>query len=137
MAIDLQKALSEWQEALRLQDWDITAEILPDVEYRDRLNEPKSDEPSWGNSDKDTVHFEAEILLNDKYDNQEKTLVHELVHILLVEYDLVFGQAIDFVAGENCKAALQGCRKWELEKAVNRISRALLKVRDMAQETRK
>lgn len=133
MPLDLQKALAEWQEALRLQDWDIKAEILPDIEFRERTNEPKS---TWGISDKDTTHFRAEILLNDNFGDKEHTLVHKLVHILLVEYDLAFGQAIGLVAGENCKQALEECRKWELEKATNRITRALLKVRDMAQEVR-
>lgn len=136
MSLDLPKALAEWQEALRLQDWDIKAEILPDIEYRDRLNEVKSDESSRGNSEKDVVHFKADIQINDKYGDQERTLVHELVHILLVEYDFAFDQAVSFAPSEACRETLQGNRKFELEKATNRIARALLKVRDMAQETK-
>jgi hypothetical protein len=41
MSKDINQALKEWQAALRLQDWDITAEILPNAEYEYRRKTDK------------------------------------------------------------------------------------------------
>lgn len=135
MPKDLQKALAEWQEALRLQDWDITAEMLRPAEY-EHLVEKKD---SYGCNNIDWPRRKCQIFIRDDpgvVDELEFTLVHELVHILIDRLDTVASVAISFVSDKVNESTLEGLRGYELETSVNMITRALLKVRDMAQEVR-
>jgi hypothetical protein len=132
MGKDINQALKEWQEALRLQDWDITAEVLSKTEYESKVNK---DTAGW--VDIDRVHLKATIkLLDDEsLSPLEYQLVHELSHILVDPFNAFAGQAVDMAPGTPAQDILDGSRRHELEIMVHRIARALLMVRDMAQGT--
>lgn len=78
----LQRLTAEWQKILRLQDWDVHTETVRD---RDMYSDNAQGECTWV-----LAHKEALIKLEDPVDyhaheawpqDQEKTLVHELVHL--------------------------------------------------------
>jgi len=118
MSLDLQKALAEWQEALRLQDWDIKAEMLPPAEYEYKINLKNT----AGFVDIDRVHKRASITLLDAdgADSLEYQLVHELTHVLIDNFDAVAEHAISMAPGKTCIEVLGDCRKYESEIAVHK-----------------
>jgi hypothetical protein len=77
--MNLENRLRYWQKVLRLQDWDITVKTarMSQLSKPDRLAEVMED----------PYHKTAEILILEKVDapgqDQEASLVHELVHIHL------------------------------------------------------
>lgn len=131
--MDIQKALAEWQEALRLQDWDITAEILSNAEYEYRRK--NSSESASVIIDRNRM-MDAPIIIKESSEDKEFSLVHELVHIILEPLNAAHYQAIDAIGSKEAKDILEGCREYELEIAVNKLTRAFLKVRDMAHQGR-
>ena len=88
----LGEALKFWQSALRLKDWDITAEI---VRRHKMSNRTHFGEVSWNLS-----RMSAKILISDEIDtgesddipfDPEQTLVHELVHLHVAKIGEVEG----------------------------------------------
>jgi hypothetical protein len=130
MSKDINQALKEWQAALRLQDWDITAEILPNAEYEYRR---KTDKESASVRLDRSRMMDAEIIIKESSEDKEFSLVHELVHIHLEPLSAAFDQAIGMAPGKECQKVLRGNLEYELEILVNRLTRAFMTVRDMAQ----
>jgi len=101
-----QEACREWQKILRLQDWDITVDILRD---RDMKLGSGQAEVHWK-----AVNRSAIVHLLDPTDYQnnyfeqdhERSLVHELLHLHMVMFatetdtpeDTAQEQAVDAIA---------------------------------------
>jgi len=107
----------EWQERLRLQDWDIEVKLVRQTEIAN---------PNWqaqcninfSNSDAlikvmDNIDY-ANIHQVDAQQDMEHSLVHELVHILFQQAD---------------KTAKDSVEELILEQAINKIAGALLKLK--------
>lgn len=89
-----------WQQALRLEDWDIEWRVLPDEKCPD----------FWGLCERNSSRQSARITINESVprDELDTVVVHELLHVSL---DPVWPTSRrDIEAGE---------------RAVHRISRAL------------
>lgn len=127
MSLDLPKALAEWQEALRLQDWDIKAEILPKYEFEAK----KIVEDELARNVINTHHKTSEITISEEAADKETRLVHELSHLLVNGWARAMDSLINLL---NDNSFVVETMYREKEKAVCAITRALLKVRDMAQE---
>lgn len=127
--MQLQEALKQWQDALRLGNWDITAEILPDAEFVKRHG---TEYDAMNRIDR--AHFEAHITIREdgKEHEYEYRLVHELAHILLIEIESLSDHVCECL-GTEAKEMAKANIRYELEGAVHCISRALLRVRDLAQ----
>lgn len=134
---DLQQALREWQEALRLQDWDIHAKVVPEYEYRCTAKTGARDGGSVAENNIDTWHNEAWITIGEHSDDQENSLVHELSHLLINGLDRVVYDLLDTIPAGPAKTALEDSVTRQMEIAVCNITRALIKVRDMAHESDK
>lgn len=132
MSKDLNQSLKEWQEAMRLQDWDITAELLSNAEYEYRR---KTDSESASVSIDRNRMMDAKILIKEDSEDKEFSLLHELNHIMHEPLHAAIDQLISMLPGEECKKIARGSIEYEMEILVNKQARAFLKVRDMAQET--
>ena len=107
----LEEACREWQAILRLQDWDITAEI---VRGKQMVERDDSGNVRWNDK-----HRIARISILDPVDHEgpefvgeldhEETLVHELLHLHF--------------------AGLDHEDETTFELAINRISEALVKLK--------
>ena len=135
--LGLQEALKEWQEALRLQDWDIHARVIPEYEYRCTAKTGARDGGSQAENHIDTWHNEAWIAISEHSDNQEKSLVHELSHLLINGLDRAVCDLLHTLPDGPAKTALEDNIDRQLEIAVNNVTRALISVRDKAHEVRK
>jgi len=126
---DLQQSLAEWQKALRLQDWDIKAEVMPKYEYESKRDSKYSQAQNAINT-----HTQSSVIwISEDNNDKENSLVHELSHLLVNDLDRFVDDLIDTVVGEKEKELVKCGYYRELEKAVSAIARALVNVRDMAQ----
>ena len=77
---ELEKLLTVWQDRLRMSDWNISISIV---------NFSRKDYKQSGDFEADILAKKAKILLTAKpfRGDEEYTLVHELIHILLYDYD--------------------------------------------------
>lgn len=111
-----EECLRWWQKTLRLQDWDIKVEIRRGYDMGNMC----------GNANIRIKNNTADICLLDwndltdkqkldDYFNQEATLVHELLHIIM---DPFSGN----IEADSLKHKL-------MEQAINRLSAALIKIR--------
>ncbi|MGB3478249.1 MAG: hypothetical protein WBB67_03720 [bacterium] len=85
----VEKLLKKWQQTLRLQDWDITAEIV-------RTKWRKS-----GDVKVDSENKNAVLLVNHKpkCKDLEEIVVHELLHVKLYGLDQMLEDLINAVYG--------------------------------------
>lgn len=86
----LQKLLVKWQKRLRLQDWDVTVNFHTKEEMCGNLGDNFYD---WANGTA-TIRLlrpqdNVETIKNNS--NPEVTLVHELLHILMVPITIKMG----------------------------------------------
>ncbi len=77
---ELEKLLTFWQSKLRMDDWDISISIV---------NFGRKDYKQSGDFVANILSKKAKILLTaDPFrGDEEYTLVHELIHVLLFDYD--------------------------------------------------
>lgn len=124
--MQLQEKLRQWQDAMRLSNWDITAEMMPDAEYV-KKNGPESN----AQNDIHRNHFRSRITIRDDGEEEEYEfrLVHELTHLLLIELQSTAEHIFEYLGFES-KDITKASFSYELEGAVHCVSRALLRVRD-------
>ncbi|MFN6572401.1 hypothetical protein [Dendronalium sp. ChiSLP03b] len=107
-----QQSCQEWQQRLKLQDWDISVKVVPHRES----------EGAWGNVRWNLQEKFADIKLldpNDQSDGMrpycmEETLVHELLHLHFALFD----------ADANTPEQLAQ------EQAINALARALVNLKN-------
>jgi hypothetical protein len=78
------KKLKKWKEVLRLQDWEI---IIEDI---------KKPSKKMGDFslDRDTKSAIVKLDFSNKKENIEKTLIHELLHIKLIDLDEIIEKTL-------------------------------------------
>lgn len=108
-ARELERLLLEWQAALGLLDWTIELRVEP----RERMP------GDLGAIEYDVTERDATIFIRAREEHQERTLVHELLHLWFRTW------------GESRKNGLVE------EQAIEAISRALLGLKESASRTRK
>lgn len=128
--LDLKGALSEWQNALRLNDWDITAEEMSPAEMQYRYPEDAKDSDAINVIN--THHNKSRIIINSEAPGKELSLIHELVHLFVNGLDRVMDRTIKVIPDGQAKEYIQMDFYNELEKSVCAIARAFENVRDMA-----
>lgn len=114
---NLQQILLEWQRTLKLLDWDISVKVVPHREMPDAIGHVR-----W---DLDEKSADIRLIMPEDYQssalrpyNIEETLVHELLHLHLVTFDM---------SDEPKRLAL--------EQAINAIARALFNLKNANLQT--
>jgi len=113
----LNQILKKWQKKLRLTDWNLSIKI---IEFK------RKDYRQSGDIKVSTSKKKATILLtNNPFRDEEKVIVHELVHLLLWDFDHFCEKQI-----------LKTCKKFEgahdkymkeLERTVGAITKTMIK----------
>lgn len=113
---NLQQECLEWQRTLKLLDWDVSVKLVPHREMPDAIGHVR-----W---DLDEKTADIRLIMPEDYPsgalrpyNIEETLVHELLHLHLVTFDM---------SDEPKRLAL--------EQAINAIARALVKLKNASQQ---
>ncbi len=109
----LQKCLATWQRRLGLQDWTIRLDLRDPLTFTDRGL------VDW-NGDIRT----ATIVLRASNGNIEADLVHELVHLHFVDYEIALNVLEPFLGSIALDIAKRNMRVG-IERAVERLSTAL------------
>lgn len=113
---ELNNLLDKWQEKFKLQDWEINLEI---TEFK------RKDFRQSGDIKVDLENKEARLLMTNKpFRNEESTIVHELLHLVLWEYD-TFSERVIL---KNCEEFKGDHLKYmeELEKVVGKLTSIFL-----------
>lgn len=90
---DLEAALAKWQRVLHLQDWEITADLVPQTVFPERGMSGSACVRSFRRA----AHIRMatletmDLVSNPNDADMERTLVHELVHLVFSPEDL-FGE---------------------------------------------
>lgn len=104
--------VNQWRKKLRLKDWNITIEEIPEDEF--------FNEEALGEVHIDAIHKTADIkILESSHkwwkdgNNKEHTVLHELLHVKFAE--------LSYIAGES--------KGWELheERVIEDLTELLLK----------
>jgi hypothetical protein len=130
-----QAALKEWQEALSLQHWDIEARLLSEAEFSLHALRRGAGYESQGVNSITPALQASVIAVSTASEDQERTLVHELVHIILEPMFEAAKLYIEHLPNPACLIGLNAVRA-QNEIATEHLARAFMKVRDMAQESR-
>ncbi|MHC5828154.1 MAG: hypothetical protein ACYT04_72755, partial [Nostoc sp.] len=109
---NLQQECLDWQRTLKLSDWDISVKLVPHREMPDAIGHVR-----W---DADEKSADIRLITPEDYQssvlrpyNIEETLVHELLHLHFVTFD---------VSDEPKRLAT--------EQAINAIARALVNLKN-------
>jgi hypothetical protein len=118
---ELKSLCSEWQERLRLRDWKVVARIKRVASF-DVSN--MQGECSWTLENKtafikilDTIDYSDDCVFPQ---DQEKTLVHELLHLHFAEWTN---------ESKDCRTPVHG------EQGIDCIAEALIKLKRQAENT--
>ncbi len=116
--IKLNSILKFWQKRLLLNDWNLSIEI---VEFKRKDYRQSGDIKVFPRKMKAVI-----LLTNNPFRDEEHVLVHELVHLILWDYDIFCEK---FALG-NSKTKLKGKHgKYmdKLESTVDHLTKAFLK----------
>ncbi|MEH2384914.1 MAG: hypothetical protein V7K14_03785 [Nostoc sp.] len=109
---NLQQECLDWQRTLKLSDWDISVKLVPHREMTDAIGHVR-----W---DADEKSADIRLITPEDYQsgvlrpyNIEETLVHELLHLHFVTFDM---------SDEPKRLAI--------EQAINAIARALVNLKN-------
>ncbi len=121
----LKEAHDYWAKVLRIQDWEITTEVIS----REKMHHEMNKDGYVGYCNHDRVHKEADIaLLEDKA--KEDDFVHEMLHVVFDDFQTRAHNAVELVESAKAREALTRELNESLERTINQISKALLTVRD-------
>ncbi len=115
---ELNSLLKFWQKRLLLNNWDLSIRI---VEFKRKDYKQSGDIKVFPRKKKAVV-----LLTNNPFRNEESVLVHELVHLILWDFD-IFSEKL---ALENSKTKLKGKHGQYMEKlesTVEHLTKAFLK----------
>lgn len=117
--LQLNKILKIWQKKLRLENWQLSIEIT----YFKRKDYQQS-----GDIKVNVKNKKAVILLTNKpFRNEEAVIVHELVHLLLWDYDHFCEK--EFLKTNDRLKGRHGKYMNKLEKTVDIFTKILLKTK--------
>jgi len=122
----IEQQAKEWQQALRLMDWDITVEVISRAEFDYKYPKYAGQECTGMNS-RDWHHHGSVISLVDTI-YLEEDLVHELSHMLLDPFQLLVEEVIEYLPAE-LKDFSTTALKHRLEESVNMVATALINAR--------
>lgn len=115
---ELSVLLEKWKQKLLLGEWDLSIEI---VEFTRKDYKQSGDIKVYPRKKKAVV-----LLTNDPFRDEESVLVHELVHLVLWDYD-VFNEKVVLSISQT---KLKGKHKQymdKLEATVDHITKAFLR----------
>lgn len=114
----LKTLLSKWQKRLLLNDWDLSIKI---VEFKRKDYKQSGDIKVYPQKKKAVV-----LLTKDPFRDEEKVLVHELVHLILYDYD-IFCEKLASVDSAARLKGKHGKYMDELESVVDHLTKAIIK----------
>lgn len=117
----LNTLLNKWQKRLLLNNWNLSIQI---VEFKRKDYRQSGDIKVFPRKKKAIV-----LLTNNPFRDEESVLVHELVHLILYDYDIF----CEKLALANSAAKLKGKHgKYmdKLESVVNHLTKSLIKTRN-------
>ncbi len=117
----LEQDVRFWARILRLEDWDIEVEVIS----ADRMA-VEMGEKTQAYIERDRVRKCAIIKVKEGGTELDHDLVHEIVHILMDEFQAKALLAIDLIESATAREALQREVRESLERTINQIVRALL-----------
>jgi hypothetical protein len=137
VSIDIKQSLVEWQEALRLQDWDVEAFMLsqPDFDFKSKRLDNNDHCGCQGINAITMRLLSSLIYVSEDAENKERTLVHELVHLILQPFWESAIQAAHKLP-DPASSLMQSDITHQMEIATEKIARSLVNLRDIAQTTR-
>jgi hypothetical protein len=115
---ELKILLNKWKKIFQLNNWEINLKIT---------NFKRKDFKQSGDIKINLKNKKAILLITNKpFRNEESTIIHELIHLLLWEYDIFSEKAILM----NCKKFENDHSKYlnELEKTVTKLTNIFLKL---------
>lgn len=131
MLNDAQWILQQWQEVLRLEDWEIKVQMLSRADFNEKTQLKVH---AYGHNLYYKYYQTSYITICDDSPDKEYTLVHELVHLIVDKLDSVLDQSITMAPGEPAQQLLKGSQEHWLEVTVNQLTQAFLKTRRFAYE---
>jgi Zn-dependent peptidase ImmA (M78 family) len=125
---ELQELYDFWTTNMRLNDVDISVELLQNGDFVLKSGDPRAE----GENDIDANRGVSEIIIKSDSDlNREYILVHELSHIIVRKYAMMWDEWSNFFPPVNMSVIFQQFENIN-ESVVNHITKALLDVRDVA-----
>ena len=123
----LNKLLKKWQKLLRLEDWDIKAEIVNDEDFEEMEVEVgyKKGELAAYNSLTSDIKW-SKIYVKKSCSDYELYFVHEMAHILLNPLDDANTVILSGIPSEDIRKILVARSDEALEEAVWNTAKALL-----------
>lgn len=121
----LKEAQDYWARVLRVQDWDITAEVIS----KEKMHQEMGEDGYVGYCSHDRVHKVAEINLLESRAT-ENDFVHEMLHVVLDDLQTRANNAVQLVESAKAREALKRELEESLERTINQLSRALIAARD-------
>jgi len=125
--MNLQALCKRWQKLFRLQDWDITVEVMGVVAYH-KLEVSRGWEAGVSNAHNviNSDRKKAEIFVSIDAPDKKTSLAHELVHILVNPLHLSAKSTLDCVPSKDVSDIMATHIEEGLELVVYAVSRALL-----------
>ena len=118
--------IKKWQKILKIQDWKIELHFLSAAEVADEIGE--TGEPGYlAFCTRDHRHKIAKICLNAEHkeinDNMEHTLIHEMLHIVLSEYQYFYDEVL-----KSQDEIIKITARMHLEQTINMLADSFWKV---------
>lgn len=114
----LYSLLNVWQKRLMLTDWDMSIKI---VEFKRKDYKQSGDIKVFPQKKKAIV-----LLTNKPFRDEESVLVHELVHLILWDYD-IFCEKLALTSSKVKLKGKHGKYMEKLEDTVDHVTKAFLK----------
>lgn len=122
---NLKDLVDKWSEILRIQDWIITIHLCTPERFFYLLDQAPDD--TVGSVRIFSKHKNADVFLRECEGTElEATLLHELLHIAMDEFDTVVRWSIEGNPIDDTRQLLEEMRSEALERAVNCMKTALL-----------
>ncbi|MCD4771014.1 hypothetical protein K8R30_01190 [archaeon] len=114
----LETLLKIWQKRLLLDNWNLSIEI---IEFKRKDYKQSGDIKVFPRKKKAIV-----LLTKDPFRNEESVLVHELMHLILWDYD-IFNEKLILGKSETKLKGSHGKYMKKLESTVDHLTKAFLK----------
>lgn len=98
---ELEQLMGKWKKILRLEDWDIVVRIVPEI--NEEILAVASRHPRRKGA---TIRFSFKT--HQKYKAVwEKTLIHELMHVKLFDFDDIIRTALKYIEASGVRKLLE------------------------------
>ena len=127
----IDKLLAKYKKILRIEDWEITLNVMPDEEYqkvhgKDFAYDTNGCTEIHNDNSMATIYLKNSLSKEDT----ENTLLHECIHLVTHPYDSFVRETLKYVDSKRMGKKFQNDAMWAMEVQVSKfttILRRLLK----------